>query len=142
MSIEIVTRHMCISTDLKRGVTELCEAVMRCFPDVLRVRVVLDDINGPNKAGIDKRCHLLVRGRDHLRIDINEFQDDVWQSVDSAFRQLSIKLARYRRQDSEAKLPVSGDRMHVYDYRFTDQAISAGTQAAYRPYKVEGKVNE
>jgi len=141
MSIQIVTRHMCLSTDLKRGVTELCEAAMQSCPDVLRVRVVLDDINGPNKAGVDKRCHLMVRGRDHLRMDINELQGDVWQSVDAAFRQLSIKLARCRRQEGGAKFTVDKSRMHVCDHVFMNQAWSAGTQAA-RPYNVEGKVVE
>lgn len=116
MSIQIVTRHMCLSTDIKQRVNELCGEVLRSFPDVLRLRVVLDDINGPDKAGVDKRCHLMVRGRNHLRIDIEALRDDVLQSVGEAFRRLSAKLARYKQRMSEDKSAASHARMHVYDY--------------------------
>jgi ribosome-associated translation inhibitor RaiA len=98
MSIQFVTRHMCLSMDCKNRVAQLCSAVIRCYPNVLHIRVVLDDINGPYKAGNDTRCHLTVRGRDHLRIDIDKLRTDVWQSVDSAFGELWVRLVQCKRR--------------------------------------------
>ena len=99
MSIQVVTRHMCLSMDCKDRVAQRCTAVIRCCPDVLHIRVVLDDTNGPYKAGVDKRCHLTVRGRDHLRIDVDKLRADVWQSVDAAFGELWIRLKRRKRRE-------------------------------------------
>jgi len=138
MGIQIVTRHMCLSVELKQRVTELCEEVMQRFPDVLRIRVVLDDINGPDKAGVDKRCHLMVRGRNHLRIDVNEFQDDVWPSIDGAYRQLLVKLARYKRQESEAKLTIADASMPVSEYVSMCLDPVVGPWPDYRVYDDEG----
>lgn len=138
MTIQIVTRHMCPPIELKQRVIELCKEVMQRFPDVLRIRVVLDDINGPDKAGVDKRCHLMVRGRNHLRIDINEFQDDVWSSIDAAYRQLLIKLARYKRQESESKLTVVDASMPDSEHVLMGQDPAVGPWSGYRAYNDEG----
>ena len=97
MTIQIVVRHMNLSCDIKECARELCEEVMQYWPDIMRIRIVLDDINGPNKAGIDKRCHLIVRGRHHLRFDIDEHCDDIWQSLHTAFKRLKKKLMQHRR---------------------------------------------
>jgi len=95
MYVQISIRHMLSSCVNKRAVRELCSEVRNKYANIQFIDVMLEDINGPHKAGIDKRCHLKVRGKDHLAIDIEDIDEDITCAIDRAFRRLKNALERY-----------------------------------------------
>lgn len=113
MNVQISIRHMAVSQLVKQMVRELCGEIYRKNNDIQNIDVNIEDINGPHKAGIDKRCHLKVRGKERLIIDIDEIDEDLDCAIDKAFHQLKQVLRRchpariYRRtsdDDSEGFL--------------------------------------
>lgn len=79
----------------KRMIHELCAEMKSTYKFVRYIDVKIEDINGPHKAGIDKRCHLKVRGKDHLAIDISDMDDDITCAIDKAFCHLKELLEHY-----------------------------------------------
>lgn len=66
------------------------------FDEILNIDVKIDNINGPYKSGIDKRCHLKVRGKEHLVIDIAEVDENLDCAIDNAFQRLKKDMKRSR----------------------------------------------
>ena len=142
MIIQISTRHFRPSSDIRKRVRELCEDVVQHVPDVLRIHVVLDDTSGSDITGPGIRCHFTVRGRNHLRIDVSEYQGDIWQSIDGAYRQLAAGLERHRRQESEENSAVVGATMPVCDDVLTGRKVTVGPWTVYSAYIEEGCSHE
>lgn len=91
---EIVSRHMKLDTDLKITISHLINKITQYNLDITSVRVIIEDVNGPNKGGIDMRCHLSVRGANKLNIEIEEIDENSWQAVFLAFNRLNQVLSR------------------------------------------------
>jgi len=96
MNVQISIRHMSVSQVVKQTVHELCSEVQNKYGDIQYIDVKIEDINGPHKAGIDKHCHLKVRGRERLTIDIDEIDEDLDCAIDNAFRHLKQALKNSR----------------------------------------------
>lgn len=94
MNVQISIRHMAVSHGIKQLVHEMCDEVQNKYGDIKCIDVMIEDVNGPYKAGIDKRCHLRVRGKDRLAIDIDEIDEDLSYSIDQAFYHLYQALRR------------------------------------------------
>ena len=94
MNVQISIRHMVASQVSKQMIRELCGEINNKYESVNNIDVKIEDINGPHKAGIDKRCHLKVRGRSHLSIDIEDIDADINCAIDNAFYRLTQKLER------------------------------------------------
>lgn len=94
MNIQISTRHMTVSEVIKQMVRELCGEVHHKYGGIQNIDIKIEDMNGPHKAGIDKRCHLKVRGKEHLAIDIDEIDEDLDCAIDNAFHRLKQVLRR------------------------------------------------
>lgn len=90
MNVEISIRHMATSYVVNQMIKDLCNEVNNKYENIKNIDVIIEDINGPYKAGIDKRCHLKVRGSNHLAIDIDE---DISHAIERAFQHL-IKLLK------------------------------------------------
>lgn len=88
MNIQISVRRMPISLDMKKVINETCNDLSSKFNDIQTIEVYLDDINGPNKGGQDKCCHLKVRGPNHLCVDVTEIKRDLYSAIDKAFSRL------------------------------------------------------
>ena len=92
MNIQISVRRMTVSQVVKQIVRNLCSDVQNKFNGIQNIDVKIEDINGPNKSGIDKRCHLKVRGKERLAIDVEEVDEDLHSAIDNAFRRLKQVL--------------------------------------------------
>jgi len=99
MNVQISIRHMVASKVIKQMVKDLCHEVKNKYENIQNIDVKIEDINGPYKAGIDKRCHLKVRGNDHLAIDIDDIDEDVTHAIDRAFHHLkkTLKIHSYNK---------------------------------------------
>jgi len=95
MNVQISIRHMVASKAIKQMVKDLCYEVNDKYTNIQNIDVKIEDINGPYKAGIDKRCHLKVRGKDHLSIDIDDIDEDMTHAIDQAFNHLKKSLKTY-----------------------------------------------
>ena len=95
MNIQISIRHMTSSQISKQLILDLCAEVRYKYKNIQNIEVKIDDVNGPNKAGIDKCCHLKVRGKDQLNIDINNMDGDITCAIDNAFFYLRQTLESY-----------------------------------------------
>jgi ribosome-associated translation inhibitor RaiA len=107
MNIQISVRRMTVSQVMKRVVRDLCSDIQNKCNRIQDIDVKIEDINGPNKSGMDKRCHLKVRGKEHLAIDVEEVDEDVLSAVDNAFRRLKqVLLMRTARPVQHMVEPV------------------------------------
>jgi ribosome-associated translation inhibitor RaiA len=77
-------------------VNDFCHDLTKKYNNIQNIDVKIEDINGPFKTGIDKRCHLKVRGKDHLAIDIDDIDEDITYAIESAFHHLKKILERYQ----------------------------------------------
>lgn len=103
MNVQICIRHMQASQVSKQTIRKLCGEIINKYEPIKNIDVKIEDINGPHKAGIDKRCHLKVRGKNHLAIDVDDIDSDVNYAIDNAFRRLKKLLKRKPPQDNDLK---------------------------------------
>lgn len=94
MNVQISIRHMQASQVSKQTIRKLCGEIINRYESIKNIDVKIEDINGPYKAGIDKRCHLKVRGKNHFAIDVDDIDVDVNYAIDNAFRRLKKMLKR------------------------------------------------
>lgn len=76
-------------------IIELCGEINNKYKAVNNIDIKIEDINGPNKSGIDKRCHLKVRGNNNLVIDIDDIDTDIDYAIDNSFYHLNQALEKY-----------------------------------------------
>ena len=95
MNVQISIRHMVAPKVIKQMVIDLCHEVKNKYENIQNIDIKIEDINGPYKAGIDKRCHLKVRGINHLAIDIEDIDEDITCAIDNVFHRLRKVLERY-----------------------------------------------
>ena len=79
----------------KKMILDLCSEIFNKFKSISIIDVKIEDINGPHKSGIDKRCHLKVRGKNNLAFDIDDIDAEINCAIDSAFYHLKSALERY-----------------------------------------------
>jgi hypothetical protein len=70
--------------------------VQNNYGGIQNIHVKIEDVNGPHKTGIYKRCHLRVRGKEHLAIDVDEIDEDLGYAIDQAFCYLSQAVRHIR----------------------------------------------
>jgi hypothetical protein len=91
-------------------------ALRRFSGEVTRVRVHLDDVNGP-RGGQDKRCVLALSTRDGRQVRLSE-QTDHWTTAFAAA--LERATASLRRQHNRlAREPVRRQRLQTFDATLT-----------------------
>ena len=94
MNIQLSIRHMTAPEGIKKLVHDLCKQLHNKYKAIQYFDVKIEDINGPYKAGIDKRCHLKIRGHEHLAIDVDKIDSDLYCAIELAFRRLTHLLKR------------------------------------------------
>ena len=75
-------------------ILELCGEINNKYELVNQIEIKIEDINGPNKSGIDKHCHLKVRGNNNLTLDINDIDTEIDNAIDNSFYQLDQALEK------------------------------------------------
>ena len=88
MNVQISVRRMPLSLGMENVINQTCNDISSKFHDIHIIEVYLEDINGPYKGGLDKRCHLKVRGLNHFSVDVTEISRDLYSAVDRAFSRL------------------------------------------------------
>jgi ribosome-associated translation inhibitor RaiA len=83
---------MTVSQVMKQIVRNLCSDVQNKFNGIQNIDVKIESINGHDISGMDKRCHLKVRGKERLAIDVEELDEDLHSAIDNAFRRLKQVL--------------------------------------------------
>ena len=112
MNIQVVTRHLDGGKGAANGlidhIHQVCVEFGERCADALDIQVVLEDINGPTKGGVDKHCHIKVRGRQRLHFDASATRPELWQATDAAFRRLDrlfVRRERSRRPSTTGEGP-------------------------------------
>ena len=94
MKIEMRVRGLEDVGALKEQIVRRVQfALGRFAPEVQRVTVRLGDENGP-RGGVDKRCHLTVRGNRFGTVVIDERDGDAAAALDLAAGRASRAVAR------------------------------------------------
>ena len=57
------------------------------------VVVRIGDVNGP-KGGVDKRCHVTVRGKHFAVLSLDELSGDAYSAVDAAMERMGRVVGR------------------------------------------------
>jgi len=110
MNVQISIRHIQATQVSKQSIRKLCGEIINKHEPINNIDVKMEDINGPHKAGIDKRCHLKVRGKNRLAIDIDDVDSDINYAIDNAFRRLKKILKRKPLQSNDL---IGHDELHV-----------------------------
>ena len=79
----------------KKMILELCGEIKDKYKLVNKIDIKIEDINGPNKSGIDKRCHLKVRGNNNLTFDIDDIDTEIDCAIDNSFYHLNQALEKH-----------------------------------------------
>ena len=88
MNVQISVRRMPLSLGMEKVINETCNDISSKFHLIQTIEVYLEDVNGPHKGDLYKRCHLKVRGQKRLSVDITEIKRDLYSAIDKAFTRL------------------------------------------------------
>lgn len=115
MRIEIRGRGLTTSDGLRaRLERRLAFALGRFAPRIGRVRVRLEDVNGP-RGGVDKRCRLEIAIHPDLTVVVEEPDPDLYAAIDRAAeragRAVARELQRWRTMHGSSRTaPGTGTR--------------------------------
>lgn len=88
MGIEITVRHIGISGDGRGYAQSKAEEIMREFPNVENVHVIIDG------HGHRKLSEVVVQGKPHVRVEASGAADEVIPAVDLAFDKTTRQLRK------------------------------------------------
>ena len=88
MGIEITIRHIGVSGDGKEYARSKAEELMREFPNIENIHVIVDG------HGHRKLAEIVVQGKPHLRIEASGAADEVLPAVDMALDKTVTQLRK------------------------------------------------
>lgn len=107
MKIEVRTRSFSLTQGLHASVERRMELALDRYRDrIARVRVVLDDLNGP-KGGEDKSCGIEVVLRDGRAVRATARGADAYVAIADAAHRVGRALARVLGRDQAIVLDLS-----------------------------------
>ena len=107
---------MTVSQVIKKMVREFCGEIQNKYGEIQLIDIRIEGVNGPHKAGIDQRCHLKVRGKERMAIDIDEIDEDLHCAIDNAFQRLKQLLRRRHLDQSLRQVSVyNADSRHLLE---------------------------
>lgn len=116
MKLELNLRGVSSFAALRTAVERRVAFALDRFEDrVARVRVTLDDVNGP-KGGDDKRCQVDVKLRDGLRVRATALEADSRIAVDVAMHRAARSVVR----------AIDRLRKSALDHRWLERALPSG----------------
>lgn len=83
--------------------SELTEALGRFEPQITRLEVHLNDVNGPKSGSDDKRCLIEARLAGMKPIAVTQFGENLGDALQGAVRKLKTSLDRTLGRLSDAK---------------------------------------
>lgn len=95
MELRITVRGLNEAAPLREHAEErIIHALQRFERRIRRVGALLEDVTGPAKQTIDKRCRLTVRLKPHGELMIDELGADIHAVLDVALDRLKAALSR------------------------------------------------
>lgn len=101
MKTSIRSRGFALTQSLSDYVTRrLYYGLSHLGQSIRRVNVLLSDINGPNRGGIDKRCQIIVYHHGQPATVVMDTESDLYLAIDRAAGRVSRRLARMQSRQS------------------------------------------
>ncbi|MDP3540204.1 MAG: HPF/RaiA family ribosome-associated protein [Azonexus sp.] len=95
MHVQIQVKGLSKATQLRRFASRKLEAALSRFSHVIQdVNVRINDINGPDRGGVDKLCRVVLRFKDNSIIVIEELGSEVLQVIDRVADRLHQIVSR------------------------------------------------
>lgn len=95
MHVQIQVKGLPESSKLRRLASHKLDAALARFAHVVRgASMQLDDINGPNRGGVDKLCRVVLRLRNDSVLVIEELGADIAEAINRAAERLQQNVAR------------------------------------------------
>lgn len=112
MTINIRAINFPITEAIHEWARARVTSALRPFEDsVQRVFVRLQDINSPNRGGVDKRCSIVIAIRGHGGVVTESVDQDLYRAIDDAaarVRRTVARIARRRRTQERADVQRPG----------------------------------
>ena len=115
MILNIRAKGFSLTDSLKGSVeSHLCLILNRHKDIIQKVDVMLMDINGPNKGGIDKRCSMTLKLNKFKSIAVQVTELDMYEAIQNCSHKLHSAMIRHlgkkkrinRRQIRMSNLPL------------------------------------
>lgn len=95
MQMNIQIKGLPRASKLRRVVTHKVDAALARYSHAIQeASVRLDDINGPDRGGVDKLCRVVLRMKDSSVLVIEELGTDIVQVIERVADRLRQNLAR------------------------------------------------
>lgn len=95
MQMKIQIKGLPSATTLRRiAAHKIDSALSRYAHAIQEASVRLDDINGPNRGGVDKLCRVVLRMKDSSVLVIEELGADIAQVIERVADRLHQSVAR------------------------------------------------
>lgn len=95
MQMRIQIRGLPRAAQLRRVVAQKIDGALACHAHAIEeASVRLDDINGPERGGVDKLCRVVLRLKDSSVLVIEELGADIVQVIERVAGRLRQGVAR------------------------------------------------
>lgn len=95
MHLQIQVKGLTKATQLRGLAARKLEAVLSRFSHAIQeASVRLDDINGPDRGGVDKLCRVVLRFKDNSVMVIEELGSEVSRVIDRVVERLQQSVSR------------------------------------------------
>jgi ribosome-associated translation inhibitor RaiA len=95
MHVQIQVKGLTKATQLRRIVSRRLEASLSRFSHTIQeASVRINDINGPDRGGVDRLCRVVLRFKDKSIIVIEELGSEVFQVIDRVVDRLHQSISR------------------------------------------------
>jgi putative sigma-54 modulation protein len=96
MQVQIQVKGLSESAKLRRFASnKLNVALSRFSPVIEKASMQLDDINGPDRGGVDKLCRVVLRMKNNSIVVIEELGSDIRQAIDRVSDRLHHSASRH-----------------------------------------------
>jgi putative sigma-54 modulation protein len=96
MQVQVQVKGLPGAARLRRYATErLTAALARVAHAVHDASMRLDDINGPDRGGVDKLCRVVLRLRDNSVLVVEELGADIGRVIDRVTDRLHENVAQH-----------------------------------------------
>ena len=95
MQVQIQVKGLSESAKLRRFASHKLNAALSRFSHVIeKANMHLDDINGPDRGGVDKLCRVVLSMKNDSVVVIEELGSDIRQTIDRVSDRLHHNVSR------------------------------------------------
>jgi len=95
MQVQIQVKGLSESSKLRRFAAHKLNVALARFSHVIeKASMHLDDINGPDRGGVDKLCRVVLRMKNDSFVVIEELGSDIRQTIDRVSDRLHHSVSR------------------------------------------------